>query len=183
MHRVKFPMKKLKNSELNRISIEEYKAAEKTPFIVVLDNIRSLNNIGSIFRTCDGFRLEAVYLCGISAQPPHRDIQKTALGATESVPWKYFEKTVDAIHFLKSKNYQVYAVEQAEGSLKLGDFIPDFSKKTALIFGNEVKGVQQEAIDISDACIEIPQQGTKHSFNISISVGIVLWEMSQKLKK
>jgi len=176
-------MKKLKNSELNRISIDEYKAAEKTPFVIVLDNIRSLNNIGSVFRTGDGFRIESVYLCGITAQPPHREIQKTALGATESVHWKYFEKTTDAILELKNKGYQIFAVEQAENSLKLGEFVPDFSQKCAFIFGNEVKGVQQDAINISDGCIEIPQYGTKHSFNISITVGIVLWEMFQRLKK
>lgn len=176
-------MKKLKNSELNRISIDEYKAAEKTPFVIVLDNIRSLNNIGSVFRTGDGFRIDAVYLCGITAQPPHREIQKTALGATESVHWKYFEKTTDATLELKDKGYQVFAVEQAEDSLKLGEFVPDFSRKCAFIFGNEVKGVQQDAINISDGCLEIPQYGTKHSFNISITVGIVLWEMFQRLRK
>ncbi|MBN1650466.1 MAG: RNA methyltransferase [Bacteroidales bacterium] len=174
-------MKKLKNSELNRISIAEYKAAEKTPFIVILDNIRSLSNIGSVFRTSDCFRLEAVYLCGLTAQPPHREIQKTALGATESVPWKYFKDTSDAILELQKENYLVYAVEQAEGSYKLGDFKPDFTKKCAFIFGNEVKGVQQKAINLADGCIEIPQYGTKHSFNISISVGILLWDMHQKL--
>ncbi len=174
-------MKKLKNSELNRISIPEYKAAEKTPFIVILDNIRSLSNIGSVFRTSDCFRLEAVYLCGLTAQPPHREIQKTALGATESVPWKYFKETTEAILELQREGYLVYAVEQAEGSFKLGEFKPDFAKKCAFIFGNEVKGVQQKAIDLSNGCIEIPQYGTKHSFNISISVGILLWDMHQKL--
>lgn len=174
-------MKKLKNSALNRISIAEYKAAEKTPFIVILDNIRSLSNIGSVFRTADCFRLEAVYLCGLTAQPPHREIQKTALGATESVPWKYFNETTEAITELQKEGYLVYAIEQAEESLKLGEFNPDFSKKCAFIFGNEVKGVQQKAINCSDGCIEIPQYGTKHSFNISISVGIVLWDMHQKL--
>lgn len=176
-------MKKLKNSELNRISVDEYKAAEKTPFIVILDNIRSLSNIGSVFRTGDAFRIEAVYLCGITAQPPHREIQKTALGATESVNWKYFKDTTEAISELKTKDYQVFAIEQAENSYKLGEFVPDFSRKCAFIFGNEVKGVQQNAIDISDGCLEIPQYGTKHSFNISITVGIVLWEMFQRLKK
>lgn len=176
-------MKKLKNSELNRISIDEYKASEKTPFIIVLDNIRSLNNIGSIFRTADGFRIEAIYLCGITAQPPHREINKTALGATESVPWKYFKNIESAITELNQNNYYVYAVEQAENSLKLGGFKPDFSRKCAFIFGNEVKGVQQEAINLSDGCLEIPQYGTKHSFNVSITVGIVLWEMSQRLVK
>lgn len=176
-------MKKLKNSELNRISIDEYKAAEKTPFVVVLDNTRSLNNIGSVFRTSDGFRLEAVYLCGITAQPPHREIQKTALGATESVHWKYFKETTDAIIELKNSGYQIFAIEQAKDSYKLGEFTPDFTRKCAFIFGNEVKGVQQKVIDISDGCLEIPQYGTKHSFNISITVGIVLWEMFQRLHK
>ena len=176
-------MRKLKNSELNRISIEDYKKFEKTPFVVVLDNIRSQSNIGSVFRTSDGFRLEAVYLCGITAKPPQREIQKTALGATESVPWKYYEQTEDAIQELRKQNFQIFAVEQAEGSYMLDEFSPDFSKKCAFVFGNEVKGVQQQIIDQSDGCIEIPQYGTKHSFNISISVGILLWEMYQKLKK
>lgn len=173
-------MKKLKNSELNRISVTEFKQAEKTPFVVVLDNIRSQSNIGSIFRTSDGFRVEAVYLCGITATPPHREIQKTALGATESVNWKYFENTEDALYELKKSGYQIFAIEQASGSKLLGDFVPDFSKKCAFILGNEVKGVQQKIIDLSDACIEIPQFGTKHSFNVSISAGIVLWEMFMK---
>lgn len=176
-------MKKLKNSELNRISINEYKTAEKTPFVVVLDNIRSQSNIGSVFRTSDCFRIEAVYLCGITAQPPQREIQKTALGSTESVCWEYFEKTTDAIIQLREQGYQIFSVEQAKGSSMLDTFRPDFSKKCAFIFGNEVKGVQQEVVSLSDGCIEIPQYGTKHSFNISISVGIVLWEMFQKLKK
>jgi tRNA G18 (ribose-2'-O)-methylase SpoU len=176
-------MRKLKNSELNRISIDNYKKSDKTPFIVVLDNIRSQSNIGSVFRTSDGFRLEAVYLCGITAKPPQREIQKTALGATESVPWKYFERTEDAIQELKKQNFQIFSVEQAEGSSMLDEFSPDFSKKCAFVFGNEVKGVQQQIIDQSDGCIEIPQYGTKHSFNISISVGILLWDMHQKLKK
>ena len=161
-------MKKLRNSELNRISIDEYKESEKTPFVLVLDNIRSQSNIGSVFRTGDGFRIETIYLCGITAQPPHREIQKTALGATESVNWKYFKETTDAIAELKHKGFQIFAVEQAAGSHKLGDFTPDFSRKCAFVFGNEVKGVQQEVINLSDGCIEIPQYGTKHSFNISI---------------
>ena len=176
-------MKKLKNSELKRFSIEEYKEADKTPFVLVLDNIRSQSNVGSIFRTGDAFRIEAVYLCGITAKPPHREIQKTALGATESVAWKYFDDSTSAIFELQKNGYQIFAVEQAVGSLKLGEFTPDFSKKCAFVFGNEVKGVQQKIINLSDACIEIPQYGTKHSFNISISVGIVLWEMFQRLKK
>jgi len=176
-------MKKLKNSELNRLSIDEFKHAKKTPFIVVLDNIRSLSNIGSVFRTTDGFRLEAVYLCGITAQPPHREIQKTALGSTESVNWKYYAETSEALSELKKSGYQIYAVEQAEGSFKLDEFTPDLSKKNAFIFGNEVKGVQQTIINQTDGCLEIPQYGTKHSFNISISVGIVIWEMHKKYKQ
>ncbi len=176
-------MKKLKNSELNRMSASEYKSSEKTPFVVVLDNIRSQSNVGSVFRTSDGFRIEAVYLCGITAQPPNREIQKTALGATESVSWKYFSETKEAVQELREKGYQILSVEQVENSKKLGEFIPDFSKKTALIFGNEVKGVQQEIVNLSDYTIEIPQFGTKHSFNISVTVGILLWEMYRLLKK
>lgn len=173
-------MKKLKNSELNRISVDEFKQAKKTPFIVVLDNIRSLSNIGSVFRTSDAFRLEAIYLCGITAQPPHREIQKTALGSTESVDWKYFENTVEAVQSLRQNKYQIFAIEQAKESVMLDEFNPDFNTKCAFIFGNEVKGVQQEIVDFSDFCIEIPQYGTKHSLNISVSVGIVLWDMHQK---
>ncbi|HAG17240.1 MAG TPA: RNA methyltransferase [Bacteroidales bacterium] len=176
-------MKKLKNSELNRMNASEYKSSEKTPFVVVLDNIRSQSNVGSVFRTGDGFRIEAIYLCGITAQPPNREIQKTALGATESVSWKYFSETKEAVQELREKGYQILSVEQVENSKKLGEFIPDFSKKTALIFGNEVKGVQQEIVNLSDYTIEIPQFGTKHSFNISVTVGILLWEMYRLLKK
>ncbi|MFH1000667.1 MAG: RNA methyltransferase [Bacteroidota bacterium] len=176
-------MKKLKNSELKRFSVEEFKESEKIPIVVVLDNVRSQSNVGSVFRTADAFRIEAVYLCGITAKPPHREIQKTALGATESVDWKYFGSAHDAVDELKKNNYQVYAVEQVKDSLKLGEYIPDSSRKIALIFGNEVKGVQQEIINLSDGCIEIPQYGTKHSLNVSISVGIVLWELHQVLKK
>ena len=148
-------MKKLKNSQLKRINIEEFKEAAKTPFVIVLDNIRSLNNIGSIFRTADGFRVESIYLCGITAQPPHRDMQKTALGATESVNWKYFKDAKEAIAELKKDNYLVYAIEQAEGSKKLGEFTPDFTRKCAFIFGNEVKGVQQEIINLSEELLSL----------------------------
>ena len=174
--------RKLKNDELNRISIDEYKSANKTPIIVVLDNIRSLNNIGSVFRTADAFLIEAVYLCGITAQPPHREIQKTALGATESVTWKHFESTTDAINELKSSNYKIAAIEQAENSVMLNDFKVIKDEKIAVIFGNEVKGVEQTVIDNSDVVIEIPQYGTKHSLNISISAGVVLWDLLQKIK-
>ncbi len=168
-------MRKLSNQELNRLNIEEFKSAEKIPVIVVLDNIRSLNNIGSVFRTCDAFRVEALYLCGITSCPPHRDIQKTALGATESVDWIYFEKTVDAVKLLKEKGYTVVSVEQVDTPVKLNDFEPEKEERYALVFGNEVKGVADEVINESRFCIEIPQFGTKHSLNISVSVGIVLW--------
>ena len=174
--------RKLKNEELNRISINEFKSIEKTPIIIVLDNIRSLNNIGSVFRTADAFLIEAVYLCGITAQPPHREIQKTALGATESVNWKYFESTTEALKELKSENYKIGAIEQAENSIMLNEFQISKTEKLAVIFGNEVKGVEQEAINLSDAVIEIPQYGTKHSLNISVSAGIVIWELFKKFQ-
>ena len=168
-------MRKLLNEELNRLSIREFKEAKKIPIIVVLDNIRSLNNIGSAFRTSDAFRVESVFLCGITSCPPHRDIQKTALGATESVEWQYFENTTDALKLLKEKGYTAISIEQVDTSIKLNEFVPEKSKRYALIFGNEVKGVSDEAIRESHFCIEIPQLGTKHSLNISVSVGIVLW--------
>jgi 23S rRNA (guanosine2251-2'-O)-methyltransferase len=172
--------RKLKNEELNRISIDQFKTTKKTPIIIVLDNIRSLNNIGSVFRTADAFLIEAIYLCGITAQPPHREIQKTALGATESVAWKYFESTNDALTELKESNYKIAAIEQAENSTFLNDFDVLKEDKLAVIFGNEVKGVDQEAINLSDTVIEIPQFGTKHSLNISVSTGVVIWELFKK---
>jgi len=175
-------MRKLANNELNRLNVKEYKNSDKTPIIVVLDNIRSLNNIGSVFRTSDAFLIEKIYLCGITATPPHRDIQKTALGATESVEWKYFSNAIDAITVLKQSEHKVISIEQVEGSISLEKFEIDKNQKYAVVFGNEVKGVQQELIDISDICIEIPQFGTKHSFNISVSAGIVLWELYKKIK-
>jgi len=175
-------MRKLKNSELNRKSIDEFKTAEKTPFVIVLDNVRSLNNIGSVFRTSDALLVEAIYLCGITATPPHRELHKTALGAEDSVNWKYFEKTEDAVEDLKSKGFEVYAIEQAQNSISLPDFEVDSAKKYAFVFGNEVKGVQQSIVDASESCIEIPQFGTKHSFNISVSCGIVLWDLFSKLR-
>ncbi len=174
-------MRKLKNSELNRLDVSEFKNSEKTPLIVVLDNVRSLNNIGSVFRTSDAFLIEKIYLCGITATPPHRDIQKTALGATESVEWKYFANAIDAINELKENQYKIISIEQVEGSVSLERFEIIENQKYAVIFGNEVKGVQQEIIDKSDICIEIPQFGTKHSFNISVSAGIVLWELYKKI--
>ncbi|MFO7842452.1 MAG: RNA methyltransferase [Bacteroidales bacterium] len=175
-------MRKLKNSELQRLNIEEFKEAQKTPIIVILDNIRSLNNIGSVFRTSDAFLIEKIILCGITAKPPHKDIHKTALGATESVDWEYFEETTEAIKRIKKSGYTMVSIEQTENAIELQNFTIEAKKKYAVIFGNEVKGVQQEVVDQSDYCIEIPQFGTKHSFNISVSAGIVLWEFFRKQK-
>jgi tRNA G18 (ribose-2'-O)-methylase SpoU len=174
--------KKLQNEELNRISVDEFKSQDKTPIIVVLDNIRSLNNIGSVFRTADSFLLEAIYLCGITAQPPHRDIQKTALGATESVTWKHFTTTTQAIEALKQDNYKIASIEQTENSVMLNEYIVNKNEKLAIVFGNEVKGVEQEVINNSDVVIEIPQYGTKHSLNISVSAGIVIWELQKQYR-
>lgn len=169
-------MKKLLNEELNRKTIEEFKKAGKYPVVIVLDDVRSLNNIGSIFRTCDAFLVEGLFLCGITATPPHREISKTALGATESVHWQYFENTEDAMHELRKQGYRIYAVEQAVHSQALQNFVIRADQKYALIFGHEIKGVRQEVVDLSDGAIEIPQHGTKHSLNISVSAGVVLWE-------
>ncbi|MFI8377415.1 RNA methyltransferase [Leeuwenhoekiella sp. NPDC079379] len=174
--------RKLKNNELDRKSVDEFLNAKKTPIIVVLDNIRSLNNIGSVFRTADAFLVEAIYLCGICAQPPNKEITKTALGATESVTWNYFEDTLDAVEQLKSFGYKIASIEQAEQAVMLDDFTPKPNAKIAVIFGNEVKGVQQKVINASDIVLEIPQIGTKHSFNIAVSAGIVLWDIFTKLK-
>jgi len=175
-------MKKLTSDELNRLDISEFKAVKKSPFIVVLDNIRSLNNVGSVFRSSDAFLVESIYLCGITAQPPHRDIHKTALGATDSVNWKYFENTDTAITELKKDGYKIVSVEQAEHSIMLQDFRVQSSEKYALVLGHEVKGVDQKIINRSDYVLEIPQFGTKHSFNISVTTGIVLWELFRKYK-
>ena len=175
-------MRKLKNSELERKSVNEYKKADKLPVIIVLDNVRSMNNIGSVFRTADAFLVKAVHICGITAKPPHKDIHKTALGATESVPWRYYETTTEAISQLKKEGYIIISVEQAEEAVPLGDFATKKDGKYAVIFGNEVRGVAQEIVDLSDYCIEIPQFGTKHSFNISVSAGIVLWEIFRKMQ-
>jgi len=174
-------MRKLKLDELNRASIEEFKEQDKLPVIVVLDNVRSMHNIGSIFRTSDGFAAAAVYLCGITAQPPHREIEKTALGATQSVNWEYFQDTLAAIEQLRADGYKIIAIEQAENSTMLNTFTPSTEEKYALIFGNEVNGVSDEAMQVIDTCIEIPQFGTKHSFNIVVSAGIVLWDFFAKL--
>ena len=167
-------MRKLKITELNRISIEEFKEADKLPLVVVLDDIRSLHNIGSVFRTADAFRIECIYLCGITATPPHPEMHKTALGAEFTVDWKYVNNAVETVDNLRSEGYVVYSVEQAEGSIMLDELVLDRSKKYAIVMGNEVKGVQQEVIDHSDGCIEIPQYGTKHSLNVSVTAAMQL---------
>ena len=175
-------MRKLENSELDRLSVDGFKAVTKTPLIVVLDNIRSLNNIGSVFRTSDAFRIEKIYLCGISATPPHKDIQKTALGSTESVDWEYAESSLALLKKLQSNDIQVLSIEQAEKATMLNEFTPKKNQKYALVFGNEVKGVSQEVVNNSDQVIEIPQYGTKHSLNVSVSCGVVLWDVFSKLR-
>jgi 23S rRNA (guanosine2251-2'-O)-methyltransferase len=174
-------MKKLKITEMNRLTIEEFKEEKKTPFVVILDNVRSLHNVGSVFRTADAFLVEAVYLCGITSTPPHAEIHKTALGAENTVDWKYYEDTHTAIDELKAKGYTVFAIEQAKGSTMLPDLQLDKSKKYAVILGNEVKGVQQSVVDVCDGCIEIPQFGTKHSLNVSVTGGIIIWELFKKI--
>ncbi len=175
-------MRKLRNNELGRISVDEFKKAIKTSIIVVLDNIRSLNNIGSVFRTCDAFMIEKIYLCGITATPPNKEIHKTALGATESVDWEYREDIFPLLTELKNKDIVVSAIEQAEESIMLDNFEPDTKKKLAVVFGNEIKGVQQSVVSAADICLEIPQIGTKHSLNISVSCGVVLWDLFQKIR-
>lgn len=167
--------KKLSLKGLNRLNLEQYHEKKKTPMVIVLDNIRSMSNIGSVFRTSDAFLIEEIHLCGITSCPPNKEIHKTALGATESVKWKYFENTLESIQYLKENSFQIISVEQAENSLMLNDYSANNNQKTAFVFGNEVKGVAQEIIDNSDFCLEIPQYGTKHSLNISISAGIVIW--------
>ena len=193
-------MRKLRTIEMNRLTLEEFKEAEKLPLIVVLDDVRSLYNVGSVFRSCDAFRVEAVYLCGITATPPNTEIHKTALGGEDSVDWEYFKTTEEAVEKLKQKGYFVYSIEQVEGSTKLQN-LPEaheelfkqekesekqenFSlpKGYAVIFGNEVKGVKQNIVDMSDGCLEIPQFGTKHSLNVSVTAGIVVWEFAKLLK-
>ncbi len=167
--------------ELNRLSVEEYKDAEKTPIVLVLDNIRSLNNVGSAFRTGDAFRIEKIYLCGITGQPPHRDIQKTALGATDSVEWEYCLNTMEAIEKLKKDGYKICALEQAEKTVSLEKYQPNEDQKQALVFGNEVFGVEEEVLANSNVVLEIPQFGTKHSLNISVSLGIAIWDIMCKM--
>jgi 23S rRNA (guanosine2251-2'-O)-methyltransferase len=176
------PMRKLKNSELNRLEVADFKEAEKIPLIVILDNIRSLNNIGSVFRTSDAFVVEKIYLCGITATPPNKDIHKTALGATDSVDWEYVEDTLTLVSELQKKGVEVASIEQVESAVMLQDFEISKNKKYAIVMGNEVKGVQQSVVSASDYCIEIPQFGTKHSLNISVTTGIVLWSFLEKLK-
>ena len=193
-------MRKLRTIEMNRLTLEEFKEAEKLPLIVVLDDVRSLYNVGSVFRSCDAFRVEAVYLCGITATPPNTEIHKTALGGEDSVDWEYFKTTEEAVEKLKQKGYFVYSIEQVEGSTKLQN-LPEaheelfkqekdsekqenssLPKGYAVIFGNEVKGVKQNIVDMSDGCLEIPQFGTKHSLNVSVTAGIVVWEFAKLLK-
>jgi len=174
-------MRKLENSELERKSIEDFKTSEKTPLILVLDDIRSLHNIGSVFRTADAFLIEKIILCGITATPPNKEIHKTALGATETVAWEHHESVLEVIENLKKDNVQTLAIEQVESAVFLQDFKVEPNQKYALVFGNEVYGVSQDAVAICDGCIEIPQLGTKHSLNISVSAGIVVWDLFQKL--
>lgn len=172
----------MKITELNRISAEEFKKAEKLPLVVILDNVRSLHNIGSVFRTSDAFRVECIYLCGITATPPHPEMHKTALGAEFTVDWKYVNNAVEAVDNLRREGYVVFSVEQAENSIMLEDMRLEQGKRYAVVLGNEVKGVQQEVIDHSDGCIEIPQYGTKHSLNVSVTAGIVIWDLFKQLK-
>lgn len=170
---------KRKNDELERLSPEAFKKAEKRDLVLVLDNVRSLNNVGSIFRTSDAFLIKSLYLCGLTGTPPNKEIEKTALGATETVDWRHFASTLDAVNSLKAEGFKIFAVEQVEDSIYLQDFKNE-TDKIALIFGNEVYGVEQTVVDACDGVIEIPQFGTKHSLNIAVSVGIVVWEMSRK---
>lgn len=175
-------MKKRSMAELERISAEQFKMAEKMPVVIVLDDVRSAYNVGSIFRTADAFRIEGIRICGISARPPHKDISKTALGATESVDWKYYSAVEEAVAGLRNAGFRIYAVEQADESVFLQDFTPARDEKIAIVFGHEVFGVKEEVLKMADGCIEIPQFGTKHSFNVAISAGIVLWDISLKIR-
>jgi tRNA G18 (ribose-2'-O)-methylase SpoU len=176
-------MQKLKITEMNRLTADEFKEQPKTPLVVVLDNVRSLHNVGSVFRTADAFLVEAVYLCGITSTPPHAEIHKTALGAENTVDWKYYEDTHAALDELKSRGYIVFAIEQAKGSTMLTELELDPTQKYVVVLGNEVKGVQQSVVSACDSCIEIPQFGTKHSLNVSVTGGIIIWEMFRKLTK
>lgn len=176
-------LRKLKITEMNRLSVEEFKEAEKLPLVVVLDEVRSLHNIGAVFRTSDAFLVNCIYLCGITATPPHPEMHKTALGAEYTVDWKYCKQTQEAVNELHAEGYTVLAIEQCEGSTMLDHLVLDPNKKYAIVMGNEVKGVQQEVVDMCDGCIEIPQYGTKHSLNVSVTTGIVLWEFANKMMK
>ncbi len=180
LQNITYSMRKLANDELGRKSIEDFKQAKKTPLIIILDDIRSLHNIGSVFRTADAFLVEKIYLCGITATPPNKEIHKTALGATDTVAWEYQKNVTEVIELLKAESISVWAIEQVENAVFLNEFTPEKNKKYALVFGNEVKGVSQEAIKLCDGSIEIPQLGTKHSLNISVSAGIVVWDIFQK---
>jgi tRNA G18 (ribose-2'-O)-methylase SpoU len=174
-------MKKLRTIEMDRLTVDEFKQADKLPLIVVLDDVRSMHNVGSVFRTGDAFRIEAVYLCGITSTPPMAEIHKTALGAEDSVTWKYFDTALQAVEALKADGYEVYSVEQAHGSTMLQNFTPINNNKYAVVLGNEVKGVHQEVIDASDGCLEIPQFGTKHSMNVSVTGGIIIWHFAKNI--
>lgn len=174
-------LRKLKITEMNRLTVEEFKEADKLPLVVVLDEVRSLHNIGAVFRTSDAFLVNRIYLCGITATPPNAEMHKTALGAENSVDWKYCKTTQEAVNELHEYGYTVLAIEQCKGSTMLNDLVLESDKKYAIVMGNEVKGVQQEVVDICDGCIEIPQYGTKHSLNVSVTAGIVLWEFANKL--
>lgn len=175
-------MHKLKNEELNRPDLDQFRESEKTPIVLVLDNVRSMHNVGSAFRTADAFGIESIALCGITAQPPHREIHKTALGATESVEWEHYETTLEACRILRSQGYTLMAIEQVDDSISLERFEPTNDQKLAIIFGNEVFGVEEEVIAFADGSIEIPQFGTKHSLNISVSIGVVLWDLVSKMR-
>jgi tRNA G18 (ribose-2'-O)-methylase SpoU len=176
-------MRKLRITEMDRLTVEEYKESMKTPLVVVLDHVRSLYNVGSVFRTADAFRLQGVCLCGITARPPHPEIHKTALGAEDSVDWQYFERTEDCVQYLKQNGYVVYAIEQCEGSTLLNEIEDEElrNKKLAIVLGNEVKGVQQQVVDQCDGCLEIPQYGTKHSMNVSVTAGIIIYRFAEPL--
>lgn len=175
-------MRKLKVTEMGRLSIDEYRQSDKLPLVVVLDHVRSLYNVGSIFRTGDAFRIEGIYLCGITATPPNVEIHKTALGAEDSVEWEYCDSTQEVVRRLRSLGYVILAIEQCEGSTTLERFVAERDRRYAVVLGNEVKGVQQEVVDMCDGCIEIPQYGTKHSMNVSVTAGIVMYEMHQKMR-
>ena len=175
-------MRKLRNEELDRLTVEEMQNSAKNPIVIVLDNLRSMHNVGSAFRTADAFLCEKIVLCGITAQPPHREIHKTALGATDTVAWEYFENTGEAIDTLKNEGYAIASIEQADQSISLEKFEIKHGAKLALVFGNEVKGVQEDVVKKSDFVIEIPQFGTKHSLNVSVSIGVVIWDLINKMK-